>query len=65
MAVRVSLVYKNSGTSGQAVSSDFNSSVGWNSICQAGFAVSHSIAEGLAHETGFPVYLETRAPLEI
>lgn len=54
-----------SGASGQPLSSDFNSAVGCNSICQESFAVSHLIVEGLAHETEFPVYLEREAALEI
>lgn len=37
----------------QLVSSDFNSAIGWNSICQEDFAVSHLIVEELAHEIGF------------
>ena len=35
----------NGGASGQSPLGDFNSAVGWNSICQEAFTVSHLIVE--------------------
>lgn len=64
MALRVGLVWRTVGLQVR-LSTDFNSAVGWNSICQEGFALSHLIVEEWAHETGFPAYLERGASLEI